>query len=118
MSISSISKIQVDPRLTQQQATTKSVASNLMKVAGAKGATPEKIDATAKDFEAQFIAQMLESMFSTVDTKNALGGSEEEETFQSLMVNEYGKILSRSGGIGVADQIKREMLKMQEQGRL
>lgn len=89
-------------------------ATNLMKVKGAKGVTMEKIEATAKEFESQFISQMLESMFATRDVKDSLGGSEAEETYQSMMVSEYGKIISRSGGIGVADQIKKAMLKLQE----
>jgi len=93
---------------------TAQAAGNLMKVAGAKGVTMEKIDAVSKDFEAQFLSQMLESMFSTVDTKQALGGSEAEDTYRSMMVTEYGKAISRAGGIGIAAQIKRSMLHMQE----
>lgn len=86
------------------------------KVAGAKGATLEKIEATAKEFEAQFISQMLESMFATRDPSESLGGSEAESTYQSFMLQEYGKIISRTGGIGVAEQIKQSMLKLQEIG--
>ena len=89
----------------------------MSKVAGAKGVTMEKIDKTAKEFEAQFISQMLSSMFSTRDLKAGLGGSEAEETFQTFMVQEYGHIISRAGGIGVADQIKRSMLQLQEKGK-
>ena len=95
-------------------ATVQAQATNLMKVAGAKGLTPEKIDAVAKDFESNFISQMLQSMFDTSDIKDGLGGSEAEETFQSMMVEQYGKVIARTGGIGVADQIKRSMLAMQE----
>jgi Rod binding domain-containing protein len=84
------------------------------KMAGAAPTTMEKINATAKDFEAQFVSEMLSSMFSTLDVKEGLGGSDAEETFQSLMVNEYGKVIARTGGIGIADQIKRDMLKLQE----
>ncbi len=73
-----------------------------------------KIDKTAQEFEAQFIAQMLENMFSTVETNPVLGGGEGEEMYRSLMVDEYGKLLARSGGIGVADHVKREMLRLQE----
>jgi Rod binding domain-containing protein len=87
---------------------------NLMKVAGAKGVTMDKIEAVASDFESQFISQMLQSMYDTLDIKDSFGGSEAEETFQSMMVDQYGKVLARSGGIGVADQIKRSMLAMQE----
>jgi flagellar protein FlgJ len=79
-----------------------------------KGASAEKIDAVAHEFEAQFISQMLENMFSGIDTKDGFGGSNEEETYRSMLVNEYGSIIARAGGIGVADHVKREMLRMQE----
>lgn len=86
---------------------------NRMRMAGAK-ASPEKIEEVANEFEAQFISQMLENMFNTVDTKGFLGGGDAEETYRSLMIDEYGKLMSRAGGIGVADHVKREMLRMQE----
>jgi Rod binding domain-containing protein len=79
-----------------------------------KGMSAEKIDETAKEFEAQFISQMLGNMFSGIDPENALGGGEAEGTYRSLLIDEYGKLISRAGGIGVADHVKREMLKMQE----
>ena len=31
-----------------------------------------------------------------------------------MMVQEYGKAIARSGGIGIADSVQREILKMQE----
>lgn len=79
-----------------------------------KGASMDKINETANEFEAQFISQMLENMFSTVETNDVLGGGEAEETYRSMMIDEYGKLISRSGGIGVADHVKREMIKLQE----
>lgn len=75
---------------------------------------PAKADQVANEFEAQFISQMLENMFSTVDTGGFLGGGQEEETYRSFLIDEYGKLMARSGGIGVADHVKREMLRMQE----
>lgn len=77
-------------------------------------ASKAKIDETAKEFEAQFVAQMLSNMFSTVDPHESLGGSDAEEVYQSLLVNEYGKILARTGGVGVADQVKQMMIQQQE----
>lgn len=74
----------------------------------------EKADAAAQEFEAQFISQMLENMFSTVDTNPVLGGGEGEDAYKSMLVDEYGKLLARSGGIGVADHVKRELLRVQE----
>ena len=73
-----------------------------------------KIDAVAKDFEAQFLSQMLAHMFETVDAKEALGGNDSEEVYQSMMVDQYGKQIARAGGIGVADHIKRQLLQYQE----
>lgn len=83
------------------------------KTAG-KHVSPEKLDEVASDFEAQFISQMLENMFATVDTKESLGGDESEDVYRSMLVDEYGKVISRAGGIGVADHVKREMLRLQE----
>lgn len=77
-------------------------------------ATPAQIDAAALDFEAQFISQVMENMFSTIDSKEALGGSDAEETYHSFLLSEYGKIIARTGGLGISDQIKRDMLKHQE----
>lgn len=79
-----------------------------------RGASMEKIDAAAQEFEAQFISQMMENMFSGLDTDGPLGGGDAEETYRSMLVNEYGKLISRAGGIGVADHVKREMLALQE----
>lgn len=79
-----------------------------------KGASPEKMDEVSKEFEAQFISQMLENMFSGVETDGPMGGGEAEATYRSMLTNEYGKLISRAGGIGVADHVKREMLRLQE----
>ena len=76
--------------------------------------SPEKIDDVAQDFEAQFISQMLSNMFNTVDTKESLGGSDSEEVYRSMLTNEYGKIIAKTGGIGVADQVKQMMISQQE----
>lgn len=84
---------------------------NLM---GPAKASPEKIDQVASEFEAQFISQMLGNMFSTVDTNGFLGGGEAEEFYRDMLVDEYGKIIARNGGIGVSDHVKREMLRLQE----
>jgi peptidoglycan hydrolase FlgJ len=72
-----------------------------------------KIDKTAEDFEAVFLSQMLEQMFADVDLTAGYEGPG-EDVYKSFMLDEYGKIIAKSGGIGIADHIRREMLKMQE----
>lgn len=72
-----------------------------------------EIDRVAEDFEAVFLSQMLENMFADVDVDPMSDGTG-EEVYKSMMLEEYGKIVARSGGIGVADHVKREMLRIQE----
>ena len=82
--------------------------------AGSKSVSNEQIDKVAEDFEAVFITQMMEHMFEGIETDGAFGSGNSEEIYRSLLLDEYGKLISRAGGIGVADHVKREMLKLQE----
>ncbi len=79
-----------------------------------KGLTATQIDRAAQDFEAMFMAQMLEQMFGDSLGTEAFGDQESHDIYKALMVDEYGKEISRSGGIGIADYVKRELLKLQE----
>ena len=74
----------------------------------------DKVDAKAQEFEAVFLSQMLQHMFDGVETDEMFGGGEGEDMVKSLLVDEYGKLIARTGGIGVADYVKREMLSLQE----
>lgn len=109
--LTNITSKPVDTDMTTIQ---NSKASSVHRLKSSKAISPERINEVAQDFEAEFISQMLGSMFTTLDSKDSLGGSDEEGQYQSLLMNEYGKLIARTGGIGVADQVKREMLRMQE----
>lgn len=74
----------------------------------------EKIQATAKEFEAVFIAEMLRPMFETVESDEMFGGGNAEDTWKGLLVDEYGKGIANAGGIGLADHITAAMIQMQE----
>lgn len=82
---------------------------------GVKNMSAEKIDETAKDFESLFISQMVENMFGESIGESAFGSDESNDIYKGMMTQEYGKIISKSGGIGIADYVKRELLQMQEQ---
>lgn len=75
----------------------------------------ERTRHAAEEFESVFLAQMLGHMFSGVSTNGFFGGGQGEEMFRSLMINEYGRLISQSGGVGIADEVMTEMLEMQEQ---
>lgn len=80
----------------------------------AAGDDTERIRKVAEEFEAVFLGQMLKPMFANTAAEKPFGGGSAEEMWRSLQVDEYGKALARSGGIGIADNVFREMLKLQE----
>jgi Rod binding domain-containing protein len=53
-------------------------------------------------------------MFAGIKTDGLFGGGAGEDTYRGLLNQEYGKAIARSGGIGLADTVTREILKMQE----
>lgn len=69
---------------------------------------------TAENFEAVFLSQMLRPMFDTLKTDGLMGGGKAEGMYRDMMVDEVGKSIAKSGGIGIADSIYREILKLQE----
>ncbi len=74
----------------------------------------KRAEAAAEDFEAVFISEMLKPMFQMVEVDETFGGGKGEEVFRDIMVQEYGKMIAKQGGIGLASQIKTELLRMQE----
>ncbi len=77
---------------------------------GAMGAA--KIRETAVEFEAFFLGQMMQPMFANISAEKPFGGGHAEKMWRSLMVDEYGKAMANAGGIGIADQVQREILRM------
>ena len=80
--------------------------------AAPSGDTRERIKETAKDFEAAFLSIMFSQMFKDVDA-GAFGGGQGETMFQSFLMDAFSKQTARSGGVGLADSVQREMLKLQ-----
>lgn len=79
-----------------------------------KKMTPERAEEVAKDFESLFVSQMVEHMFGDSVGDEAFGSSDTDEVYKGLMVQEYGKMIVSAGGIGIASNIKQELLKQQE----
>ena len=70
---------------------------------------------TAEAFEASFLSQMLKPMFEGLSTDGPFGGGEAESTWRGFLVDAMAKQTVKAGGIGLADRVMTEMLKMQEQ---
>lgn len=74
-----------------------------------------RIDGAANEFEAMFLSEMMKPMFEGLSTEAPFGGGKGEEIFRGMMIQEYGKMLSGTGRIGIADAVRAEMIRMQEQ---
>jgi len=85
---------------------------------GARSSLPARTVAQAKqaaqDFEAQFLSQMIGHMFTGIKSDGMFDGGQGEEMFRSMMYDEFGKIMARNGGVGIAAAVERDLLKAQE----
>ena len=79
----------------------------------APNAETPRMRETAEKFEASFLSQMLKPMFEGIDTNGPFGGGEAEGTLRSFMIDEMAKQTVRAGGIGLADTVVSEMIRMQ-----
>ena len=70
----------------------------------------------AEEFESIFIQQFVEQMWSGVETDGEFGGGNGEKVFRSLLNEEYAKSIAAQGGLGLADNVYREIIKLQEIG--
>ena len=75
--------------------------------------TRAQIDNTARDFEAAFIGQMLNHMFEGVDAPAPFGGGHGEDAFKSFLTEAVAKQMAANGGMGLADDLRRQMLQLQ-----
>ena len=98
-----ISAPSVSPNLLQPTATQ----------SAAELAKRGNIKETAKKFEASFLGIMLQQMFEGVETAAPFGGGPGEAMFKSFMTEAMAKKMTDAGGVGVADLVGREMLKLQ-----
>jgi Rod binding domain-containing protein len=57
---------------------------------------------------------MVETMFEGISTDGMFGGGNGEKVFRSLLINEYGKAMAKTGTVGVADYVMKSILEMQE----
>jgi len=78
-----------------------------------KAGSPEDAERIAQEFEAFFLGQMVSAMFAGVETPEPFGGGAGEKAWQGLLHEEYGKIIAKSGGVGLADRLKGEIMKLQ-----
>lgn len=68
----------------------------------------------SQDFESLFVGMMLKSMRATVPEDKLAGGGRAEETYRSLLDQEYATAASKRGGVGIATMVEKELLRRYE----
>lgn len=86
---------------------------------GASAAAAAKTKRTATDFEKMFLENALDRLVANTGEEgplgeNGTGGS----VYKSMLVKEYAGEIVKTGGVGIADQIYRQMLQMQEKSNV
>lgn len=90
----------------------------LRNTAPARPGPPQNQEAmrrTAEAFEASFLSQMLKPMFEGLSTEAPFGGGAGEAAWRGFLVDAMAQQTVRSGGVGLADSVLAQMIKMQEQ---
>jgi Rod binding domain-containing protein len=78
-------------------------------------AVQQKLHKAAEDFTAVALNEMLKPMFDTADTsKGPFGGGPAEEQFKPMIISEIAKQIAHSGGLGLAEPVYQQMLRLQE----
>ena len=72
-----------------------------------------KAKQAAQNFEAMFLNNMFQEMFTGIDGDGPFGGSGALKVWRSFMTDQYAKSFARSGGIGIASMIYDTILKEQ-----
>lgn len=98
-----------NPLLNPATATTQGVAPTT----GKSGPSVDKVRESAEEFEAVFLSQILATMTQELGGAGSVAG-DGGDVYKDMFNQEVAKMISRSGGIGVADIVLQEMLKTQE----
>jgi Rod binding domain-containing protein len=69
---------------------------------------------SAEDFEAVFLSTVISRMFASIPVDGPFGGGHAEATYRSFLADEYAAELSRQGGIGIADAVYADLVRLQE----
>lgn len=70
----------------------------------------DNLHKAATQFEGVFLQMVMSSMRSTVPQESIFGkDSASEQTWQGMLDNEYSQQMAKSGGVGLAAQLERQL---------
>ncbi len=82
--------------------------------AGTAPLGPGRAREVAEAFESFFLAQVLGQMSSGLETDGPFGGGASEKTWRAMLFDTYAQSVTARGGIGIADVVQAEILRLQE----
>ena len=68
-------------------------------------------------FEGVFLSQLMNTMSEGLKTDGPFGGGSGERNWRGLLNDQYGQVVARRGGIGLADAVEKMMIRLQEAER-
>jgi flagellar protein FlgJ len=75
-----------------------------------------KAKSAAGEFESMFLNSMFQQMSTGVDGDGPYGGSGALKVWRSFLTDQYAKMYAQSGGVGIAQHVYDELLKLQGAG--
>ena len=96
------------------------LGASLSSLGGAQNAQVEamlkikgKAKSAAGEFESMFLNSMFEQMNTNVDGEGPFGGSGAQKVWRSFLTNQYAQMYAKAGGVGIAQHVYDELLKLQ-----
>lgn len=83
-----------------------------MKALKEKMFSDEEIERVAKEYEEVAINKMLQQMNEGIKPDPIFGGGHAEEIYRDMLITQHAKIIAETGGIGIAESIKKDMKRM------
>jgi len=75
----------------------------------------ERMRKQAVELEGVFLNTLMKEMFTSIDTsESSFGGGFAEETWRGMQAEQFSSIVAEQGGIGLADQLMGDLLRLQE----
>jgi flagellar protein FlgJ len=68
----------------------------------------------AIELEGVFLNTLVKEMFAAGSDENVMGGGFAEETWRGMQAEQFATALAEKGGIGLADQLMSDLLRLQE----
>ena len=83
------------------------------------GSRDEKAWKTAQDFEQMFMEQTLGQLTSGLTGEGPLGDEGAgADIWRGMLTQQYAKSITRAGGVGIADSVYGELMRIQEKSHV